>query len=87
MKLAEVNQTDLPPELQKLDSAALKAEIDKKQKERSELQTRIQKLSEERAAYLEAERKRQHGKMDSFDEKVAASIREQAAKKGIVYGK
>ena len=87
VKLAEVSQTDLPPELQKLDSAALKAEIDKKQKERSELQTRIQKLSEERAAYLETERKRHQGKMDSFDEKVAASIREQAAKKGIVYGK
>jgi len=36
-----------------------------------------------------AERKRlaEKGKADSFDEKVAASIREQAARKGIVYGK
>jgi hypothetical protein len=75
--------------LQKLDSAELKAEIGKKQKERATVQAQIQKLSKEREEYIAAERKRQAeaGKDDSFDEKVAASIRAQAARKGIEYGK
>ncbi len=87
VKLETVNKAELPVELQKLDTKDLKIELEKKQKDRWEVQAKIQKLSEERAAYLVAERKRLQGKADSFDEKVAASIREQAARKGIVYGK
>jgi hypothetical protein len=65
----------------------LKGEIEKRQKERSELQAQIQKLSQEREKYLVAERKRlsEAGKGDSFDEKVAASIRAEAARKNIQY--
>jgi hypothetical protein len=72
-----------------LDSAELKAEIGKKQKERAAVQEQIQKLSKQREEYIAAERNRQaeQGKGDSFDEKVAASIRAQAARKGIEYGK
>jgi hypothetical protein len=46
-------------------------------------------LSKQREEYIAVERKRQaeQGKGDSFDEKVAASIRAQAARKGIEYGK
>ena len=67
----------------------MKAEIEKKRKERAELQGRIQKLSKDREEFLAAERRRlaEQGKGDSFDEKVAASIRAQAARKGIEYGK
>jgi Mg-chelatase subunit ChlD len=88
-KLESLKKDQLPPELQKLDDRELKAEIGKKQKERAELQGRIQKLSQEREEYLVAERKRLagQGKGDSFDEKVAASIRAQAARKGIEYEK
>ena len=89
VKLESVEKDKLPAELQKLDSAELKAEIGKKQKERATVQEQIQKLSKEREEYITAERKRQaaEGKGDSFDEKVAASIRAQAARKGIEYGK
>jgi hypothetical protein len=88
-KLESIEKDQLPPELQQLDKAALKAEIGKKQKERAELQARIQKLTQAREDYLAAERKRQaeQSKSDSFDEKVAASIRAEAARKGIEYGK
>ncbi len=87
LKLESLKKDELPPELQKLDKAELKAEIEKKQKDRSELQTRIQKLSQEREAFLKAERKRlpAQGKNDSFDEKVASAIRAQAARKAIDY--
>ena len=89
VKLESVKKDQLPPELQKLNGEELKAELGQKQKERTELQTRIQKLTREREDYLAAERKRQaeHSKGDSFDEQVAASIRAEAARKGIEYGK
>jgi Mg-chelatase subunit ChlD len=89
VKLESLKKDQLPPELQKLDSDELKAEIGKKQAERADVQARIQKLSKEREEYIVAERKRLagEGKGDSFDAKVAASIRAQAARKGIEYGK
>jgi hypothetical protein len=89
LKLESLKQDQLPPELQKLSDKELKAEIEKKRKERAELQGRIQKLSKDREEFLAAERRRlaEQGKGDSFDENVAASIRAQAARKGIEYGK
>ena len=89
LKLESLKKDELPAEMQKLDSDELKAEIGKKQTERAALQAQIQKLSKEREEYLVAERKRlaEQGKGDSFDENVAASIRAQAARKGIEYGK
>jgi hypothetical protein len=89
VKLESLKKDQLPPELQKLDNDELKAEIGRKQAERADVQARIQKLSKEREEYIVAERKRLagEGKGDSFDEKVAASIRAQAARKGIEYGK
>jgi hypothetical protein len=88
LKLESLKKDELPAEMQKLDSDELKAEIGKKQTERAALQAQIQKLSKEREEYLVAERKRlaEQGKGDSFDENVAASIRAQAARKGIEYG-
>jgi hypothetical protein len=89
VKLESLDKDQLPAELQKLDTNELKAEIGKKQTERTELQARIQELTRERDNYIASERKRQAelGKGDSFDEKVAASIRAQAARKGIEYAK
>ena len=89
VKLESIRNEQLPKEWQALDAPALKAEIEKKQQARAELQTRIQKLNKEREDYLAQERKRlaEKGKSDSFDDKVAQTIREQAARKGIAYGK
>ncbi len=89
VKLESVEKDKLPPEMQKLDDKELRAEIDKKQKERAELQARIQKLGQERERYLQEEQKRlaAKGAGDSFDEKVSAAIQAQAARKGIVYDK
>jgi Mg-chelatase subunit ChlD len=85
LKLESVNKADLPAELQNLDDKDLLVEIEHKQKDRAEIQARIQTLSKERENFLAAERKHlaQQGKGDSFDEKVAAIIRAEAARKGI----
>ncbi len=75
--------------MRKLDDAALKDEIAKRQKNRAELQAQVQKLAKAREDYLAQERKRlaANGRADSFDETVAQIIRAQAAKKGINYAK
>jgi Mg-chelatase subunit ChlD len=85
LKLAELKKDQLPDDLQKLGDKELKAALDNKQKQRSELQTRIQEVSKKRLAYIAAEEKRQAtgSKTDSFDEKVASAVRAQAARKGI----
>jgi Mg-chelatase subunit ChlD len=87
LKLDSLKRDQLPPELQKLDQAQLRTEIDKKQKERAALQAQIQKLGQEREDYLARERQRlaREGKGDAFDETVTQTIRAQGAKKGIRY--
>jgi len=53
------------------------------------LQAKIVKLNQEREEYIVAERKTLMAlaKADGFDEQVAATIRSQAAEKGITYSK
>ncbi len=89
LKLAEVKKDQLPADWQKLSESELKTAVEKKQKERAELQAQIVKLGKEREEYLAQERRRlaTASKADSFDEKVAQTIRAQAARKGIEYGK
>ena len=78
-----------PEDLRRLDRKELEQLVQSRQQERRELQAQIGKLSAARAEYLDKERKRlaTSAKGDSFDEKVAATISEQAARKGIIYGK
>ena len=87
VKLEALKPDQLPPDLQKLSAGDLKAEIEKRQKARAELQAEIQKLSLERDGYIAQEKKRiaLGGKADSFDQQVADMIRKEAAKKGIKY--
>jgi Mg-chelatase subunit ChlD len=87
VKLETIRKADLPTEWQALDQSELKAAIDKKQAERTQIQAQIQKLAKEREEFLAKEKKRlaESGKADSFDEKVASFIQSQAARKGIHY--
>lgn len=89
VKLAELRKDQLPADWQKFDDAQIRVEIEKRQKERAALQAQILKLTRDREDYLGKERRRlaTAGKADSFDEKVTAALRAQAAKKGIEYGK
>ena len=89
LRLAEVRKDQLPADWQKLSAVELKEAVEKKQKERAGFQAQIAKLGEEREEYLAKERQRlaANSKADSFDEKVAETIRAQAARKGIEYGK
>ena len=87
LKLEEIDQKQLPAELQKLDPDELQKRIAQARKERSDLQKQIVEVSKKREAYIQSENKRlaAEGKGDSFDQKVTETLHAQAAKKGIGY--
>jgi Mg-chelatase subunit ChlD len=87
LKLEEIDQKQLPAELQKLDGDELQKRISKARDERAGLQKQIVELSKKREAYIQSENKRlaAEGKGDAFDQKVTETLHAQAAKKGISY--
>ena len=87
VKLDEIDQKQLPAELQKLDRNELQKRIAKARDERADLQKQIVEVSKKREAYIQSENKRlaAEGKGDAFDQKVTETLHAQAAKKGISY--
>src|SRR4051794_10775065 len=87
LKLDEIDQKQLPTELQKLDRDELQKRIAKAHDERADLQKQIVELSKKREGYIQSENKRlaAEGKGDAFDQKVTETLHAQAAKKGISY--
>jgi len=87
LKLEEIDQKQLPAELQKLDRSELQKRIAKTRDERADLQKQIVEVSKKREAYIQSENKRlaAEGKGDAFDQKVTETLHAQAAKKGISY--
>ncbi len=80
--LAKLKDEELPKNMRGLDAAGRKAALDKVKAEREALQKEIAKVSGERAHWLS---KNAAPKKDAFDAKVVASLKEQAAKKGITF--
>jgi hypothetical protein len=87
LKLEEIDEKQLPAELQKIDHSELEKRIAKSRDERADLQKQIVELSKKREAYIQSENKRlaAEGKGDAFDQKVTETLHAQAAKKGISY--
>jgi Mg-chelatase subunit ChlD len=87
LKLEDIDQKQLPTELQKLHRNQLQKRIAKARDERADLQKQIVELSKKREAYIQSESKRlaAEGKGDAFDQKVTETLHAQAAKKGISY--
>src|SRR6266436_9428552 len=87
LKLDEIDQKQLPTELQKLDHSELQKRIAKAHDERADVQKQIVEISKKRETYIQSENKRlaAEGKGDAFDQKVTETLHAQAAKKGISY--
>ncbi|HSI32821.1 MAG TPA: VWA domain-containing protein [Tepidisphaeraceae bacterium] len=85
LKLADMKDEQLPPDMRKMNAKEREAYVATKQKERAEIQARIAELSKERQAYVDAETKKklaEAGKAaDSFDQKVAETLVRQAEAK------
>ncbi len=83
VKLASLAEGELPAEMQGLTAGRRRAYLAKKRTEREALRARIADLVKKRRDYLQAEEKKAAGHEDSFDAKVAETIRAQAARKGL----
>ena len=84
-KLDDVKKEELPEELRSLDAAGLKKHVEAKTAERKALNEKLSGLVKQRDAWLMDETKKNAGKPESFDVKVATILREQAKAKGIRY--
>lgn len=84
VKLTELKKEQLPKDLQKLNTKELEAYVEKKQKERNNIQEKIKELSKKRSAYIAAERKKlakTNPAANTLDAAIIQSVREQAKRK------
>ncbi len=85
--LASINKDELPKAMQAMKPEAQKQYVLSKAKERKELKKHIRKLTEKRDSFLKKEVAKTGADKNSFDAQIFGAIREQAAKKGLVYDK
>ncbi len=85
LELDKMKDDELPDEMKKMSKEERKEYIEKKAKERTELQKKIAELSKKRSEYIKKELSKSSGKKDGFDEKVIEAVRKHASKKGIKY--
>jgi Skp family chaperone for outer membrane proteins len=83
--VSELKKDELPADLRGLSNEELEAEIKKRSAKRTELQRQIAEISRERDDYIEKEKRASGNRGDSFDDKVAETIRKQAKSKGLNY--
>lgn len=84
LKPEDIDQKNLPAELQKLSREELNARIANATKDRAALQKEIAEVSQQRADFIAKEAKRLAvtGKGDSFDENVGADNPQAGREKG-----
>jgi len=86
VKVEGLAEEELPENMRRMDADQRKAYVEAKAKERAEIQTRIQKLNEQRRDFLAEEmKKRQAEGKDTLGSAVQQAIREQAQKKNYTF--
>jgi uncharacterized protein YegL len=83
VKLEAVNPAELPTDLQALSPAERQQEVEKRLAERRAIRGQILSLSQQREAFIDAEKKKLGGPKDGFDEVVSKTLKEQMARKKI----
>jgi hypothetical protein len=84
VKLADLKDEQLPPDMRKMTKEEREAYVGKRQKEREAIQGKITELNKARQEYLEAEKKKQMAagpKADTFDDTVSTILEKQAEAK------
>lgn len=84
VRLEALPKDQLPKEMQSMAPAERTTYLQRKETERTKVQSRINELTKQRQAFLDAEQKK-HASKDTFDRSVAEAIRLQAKRKGILY--
>ncbi|MDF1754142.1 MAG: VWA domain-containing protein [Verrucomicrobiales bacterium] len=84
--LSKVDAKDLPAEMRDMSVEERKAHIAKVAAQRAEVQAKILEVSKKRSAFI-AEKSKESGEKDTLGAVVTKAVREQAAKKKIVWEK
>jgi hypothetical protein len=87
--LSSVKKEELPEELKDKPAAEQEAFVKDQAAKRAGIQAKIDRLLEQRRAFVDAENKRLagSGKGSAFDDQVAEILQAEAGRKGLVYGK
>ena len=80
IKIEELKDEELPDEMKKMSVQERKTYIEKKEKEREQIQTRINKLNDERSKYV-AQKMLENKNENTLDAVMIKTIREQAKNK------
>jgi Skp family chaperone for outer membrane proteins len=83
----KLKEEDLPEEMRKLTAEERKEYVAGKQKERTEIQEKIQELSKERAEFVSAKLKERGEDDNTLDKVVVRTVREQAQERGYEFVK
>lgn len=79
--LDKVKRENLPKNMQSMTTQERKAYVESQAQQRTEIQTRIQQLNEQRKAYVAEEMKKQQGKGQTLGSVIQQAVRTQAQKK------
>lgn len=80
VKIEELKDDDLPNEMKKMSVQERKAYVDKMEKERAQIQSKINKLNDERSKYI-AQKMLENKNENTLDAVMIKTIREQAKEK------
>ena len=83
--LGKIAVKDLPPVMQKMSAPERKAYVDQNAKKRTEIQTKLEHLGNERAKYVAVERRKLPPAANTLDAAVIAIVRELGARKGFTF--
>jgi hypothetical protein len=86
VKIEEIKDEDLPNEMQKMSVQERKAYVDKMEKEREQIQNKINKLNDERSKYV-AQKMLKNKNDNTLDAVMIKTIREQAKQKNYTFSK
>ncbi len=86
--LAKLKDEELPAEMKGMNAEQRKAYVDKKAKEREEIQSKIREVNKKREKFIAEERKKTVGSTkNTLDEAMLGAVREQAEKKNYKFEK
>ena len=85
ISLGETDGDALPDEIKDIPQEEQKAWLDERAAKQKEIQKQIEELTVKRDAFVKEQIRELGGEKDAFDRKVLATIRTQAAAKGIAY--
>lgn len=85
VNLDKIAVKDLPPVMQKMSVPQRKAYVEQNAQRRTELQTKLEQLGNERAKYVAIERRKLPPAANTLDAAVIAIVRELGARKGFAF--